>query len=108
MTAGEALQGTAVRRRSLLKIIRESKIAQGIALISPANAYLLVFMVIPLILVTGLSFLSRGQYGQVEFRFNIGNYTRLFDPLYGKILLYSLGVGVATTIASILVGYPLA
>jgi spermidine/putrescine transport system permease protein len=108
MTAGEVVQGTVVRRRSLLKIIRESKVAQGIALISPANAYLLVFMIIPLILVTGLSFLSRGQYGQVEFRFNLGNYVRLFDPLYGKILVYSLGVGVATTVASILVGYPLA
>ncbi len=95
-------------RPSLLKVIRESKAAQGLALISPANIYLFVFMILPLILVIILSFLSRGAYGDVEFKFNLTNYTRLFDPLYGKILLYSLGVGLATTVFSILIGYPLA
>jgi spermidine/putrescine transport system permease protein len=91
-----------------LKLIRESKIAQGLALMSPADTYLFVFMVVPLILVGVLSFLSRGTYGQVEFRFNLSNYTRLWDPLYGKILVYSLGVGVATTVLSLVIGYPLA
>ncbi len=108
MTAGEAVQATRVQRPSLLKIIRENKVAQGLTLISPADAYLLVFMVIPLIVIGGLSFLSRGTYGEVEFTFQLGNYTRLLDPLYGRILLYSLGVGLATTGLSILIGYPLA
>lgn len=89
-------------------MIRGSKIAQGLTLIAPADTYLLIFMVLPLILVAGLSFLSRGTYGQVEFRFSLENYTRLLDPLYGKVLLYSLLVGVATTVLSILIGYPLA
>ncbi|MGE5072378.1 MAG: ABC transporter permease, partial [Anaerolineae bacterium] len=61
-----------------------------------------------LILVVGLSFLSRGAYGDVKFEFNLGNYARLLDPLYGKILLYSLGVGLGTTALCILIGYPLA
>lgn len=108
MTAGEVVQGTPVRRPSLLRIIRENKVAQGLALISPADAYLFVFMILPLILVVGLSFLSRGAYGDVVFKFNLQNYTRLFDPLYGKILLYSLGVGLGTTVFCILIGYPLA
>ena len=95
-------------RFSLLRAIRESRAFQGLFLISPANLYLFLFMVLPLLLVGGLSFLSRGTYGEVVFRFNISNYTRLFDPLYGKILLYSLGVGIATTAFSILIGYPLA
>ena len=107
MTAGEAVQ-TSVRRRSLLKIIRESRIAQGLALIAPANTYLFIFMIIPLILVGILSFLSRGTYGQVTFVFNLSNYTRLLDPLYGRILVYSLVVGVATTVLSLVIGYPLA
>ncbi len=107
MAAGEAAE---VRpgRASLLKVIRESKVAQGLALIAPANLYLLVFMIVPLILVTILSFLSRGMYGDVQFTFNISNYTRLLDPLYGKILVYSLEVGLATTALCILLGYPLA
>jgi spermidine/putrescine transport system permease protein len=99
---------TGARKPSLLRIIRESKIAQGLTLIAPANAYLIIFMVVPLIMVGVLSFLSRGDYGQVEFRFNLSNYARLLDPLYGRILLYSLGVGVATTVLSLIIGYPLA
>ena len=93
---------------SLLKVIRGSRVAQGLFLISPANIYLFLFMVLPLILVTILSFLSRGTYGDVVFQFNTTNYTRLFDPLYGKIFIYSLEVGVATTVFCILIGYPLA
>ncbi len=97
-----------VKRPSLLKVLRESKVVQGLFLISPANAYLFLFMVLPLVLVVGLSFLSRGTYGEVVFSFNISNYTRLLDPLYGKILVYSLGVGLGTTIFCILIGYPVA
>ncbi len=96
------------RRFSLVRLLRENRVAQGLFLISPANLYLIVLLVLPLLLVVGLSFLSRGTYGQVEFRFNLTNYTRLVDPLYAQILLYSLEVGLATTILCILIGYPLA
>ena len=95
-------------RPSLLKLIRENKVAQGLFLISPANGYLFLFMVLPLILVIILSFLSRGSYGEVVFKFNLTNYARLLDPLYFKILVYSLVVGLATTVFCILIGYPLA
>ncbi len=106
--AAEAAVQVGSGRRSLLKIIRESKVAQGLALISPANAYLIILTVVPLLVVAGLSFLTRGTYGQVVFKFNIANYARLFDPLYGRIMVYSLVVGVSTTAASIVIGYPLA
>ncbi len=95
-------------QRSLGKIIRESRVAQGFFLMSPANLYLFIFMILPLILVVGLSFLSRGTYGEVKFEFNPLNYARLFDEIYGKILLYSLGVGFGTTLFTVLIGYPLA
>lgn len=96
------------RKFSLSRSLRENPITQGLFLISPANIYLFIFIVLPLLLVAGLSFLSRGTYGQVEFKFDITNYTRLFDPLYGKILLFSLGVGVGTTVICLVIGYPLA
>ncbi len=96
------------KKSSFFRLLRESKAAQGLTLIAPANIYLFILMVLPLILVTGLSFLSRGTYGEVEFIFNPSNYLRLFDPLYGRIMLYSLGVGLATTAFSLLIGDPLA
>lgn len=88
--------------------IREDPKAQGFFLISPTNIYLFILIVLPLILVTGLSFLSRGTYGQIEFKLNFTNYTRLFDPVYAKVLVFSLLVGLGTTIICLLVGYPLA
>jgi spermidine/putrescine transport system permease protein len=96
------------RKFNLLRLLRESATAQGLFLISPANLYLFILIVLPLILITGLSFLSRGTYGEVVFKFNITNYTRLFDPLYGKIMLFSLAVGIGTTVICLLVGYPMA
>jgi spermidine/putrescine transport system permease protein len=93
---------------SITRLLRENSKAQGLFLISPTNIYLFILVVLPLILVTILSFLSRGTYGQVEFKFNLSNYTRLFDPLYAKILGYSLLVGFGTTVICILIGYPLA
>jgi spermidine/putrescine transport system permease protein len=107
MTEAKASERPA-RKFFLGKALRENKVAQGLFLIFPANAYLFILMVVPLLLVTGLSFLSRGTYGQVEFRFNLTNYTRLFDPLYGKVVIYTLFVGLATTVLCILIGYPLA
>lgn len=97
-----------IRKFSLIRTLREKPSAQGSFLIMPTNLYLLVFMVIPLFLVIVLSFLARGNYGDIVYKFNLSNYTRLFDTLYLRILGYSLQVGLETTIISLLVGYPLA
>lgn len=93
---------------SLGRTLRESKVAQGIFLMLPTNIYLFIFMILPLILVVIISFLSRGDYGQLVYAFNLTNYTRLIDPLYLRILWYSLMVGFGTTTISLLLGYPLA
>jgi spermidine/putrescine transport system permease protein len=95
-------------RFSISRLLRENSRAQGLFLISPTNIYLFILIILPLILVTGLSFLSRGAYGQVIFKFNLTNYSRLFDALYGKVMIFSLGVGLGTTVICLLVGYPLA
>ena len=95
-----------VKKISLARTLRENRVVQGLFLIFPANLYLFLLIVLPLLLVAGLSFLSRGEYGQVVFKFDPSNYTRLFDALYGKIMLFSLVVGVGTTGLCLLIGYP--
>jgi spermidine/putrescine transport system permease protein len=96
------------QRTNLILKIRENPHLQGITLISPTMIYLGVFMILPLLLVVVLSFLLRGPYGNVVYRLNLGNYTRLVDPLYLRILIYSLYTAAVTTVLSILIGYPLA
>ncbi len=97
-----------VQKLSLGKVLRENPTAQGLLLISPTTIYLLIFTIIPMILVAMLSLMTRGMYGNVVYQINLANYVRLIDPLYVRILLYSLGVGLTTTVLTILIGYPLA
>ncbi len=81
---------------------------QGLALISPTLLYLIIFMIVPMILVVVISVLTRGTYGNIEYRLNFENYKRLIDPLYLRILTYSMWVAGLTTLITILIGYPLA
>jgi spermidine/putrescine transport system permease protein len=95
-------------RFNLLHRIRESSRLQGLTLISPTMLYLTLFMILPLILVVILSFMTRGPYGNVIYRFNLANYARLADPLYLRILWYSFYTAGVTTLFTIIIGYPLA
>lgn len=96
------------KRFSPVTLIRENSRLQGLTLISPALLYLFIFLIVPSILVIVLSFMTRGPYGNVVYRINIENYLRLVDPLYLRILGYSIYTAGLTTIFTILIGYPLA
>jgi spermidine/putrescine transport system permease protein len=96
------------RAKSWLRVVREEPAAQGTFLISPTMIYLFLFLLLPLLLIVVLSVVTRGPYGNVVYRLNFENYTRLLDPLYLRILGYSLFTATATTLATILIGYPLA
>ena len=107
MLKAEELQPE-TRRLPLLVKLREDSKAQGLALISPTLVYLFLFLILPLLLVVVLSLMTRGPYGNVVYRLNLANYARLIDPLYSRILGYSLYTAAVTTLATILIGYPLA
>src|SRR5574341_204412 len=101
-------QKTKIRYLFSLSRLREDPTSQGMALISPTFIYLLLFMILPMVLVVILSLLTRGPYGNVVYRLNVSNYTRLIDPLYLRILWFSLWTAGLTTVFSVLIGYPLA
>ena len=96
------------QKRNLLTRLREEPRSQGMALVTPTMMYLTLFLIVPLILIVVLSFLSRGTYGNVLYQFNLGNYARLFDTIYIRILGFSLLVAAGTTIFTLVMGYPLA
>ncbi len=81
----------------------------------PSVIWLLLFLLVPLVIVAAISFLSRGDYGEVELPLTLDSYKRLlgfgelgFDPLYPAILGRSLVLGVATAALCVLTGLPLA
>lgn len=76
--------------------------------IGPAGTVAAFLFLLPLSIILAYSFLSRGAYGGVIAEATLENYTRLFDPLYGAILLRSIFVATYVTVACLLLGFPLA
>jgi spermidine/putrescine transport system permease protein len=77
--------------------------------------WLSVFLALPLAGIGVISFLSRGDYGEIQQPFTLENYRRLlgfgwlgFDPLYPGIFLRSLLLGAATAGLCLVSGLPLA
>lgn len=99
---GEALSG----RQRVLRIL-------GAA--GPAGLWLLIFFLVPLLLIVGVSFLSRGEFGNLEKPWTFEAYRRLagygllgFDPLYPIILARSLVLGAGTALFCVLSALPMA
>jgi len=90
--------------------IRRSALSTG-----PAVAWLAVFLLLPLTGILAISFVQHGTYGELDWRFTLGNFRRFlgfaghgFDPIYVKILLRSLGMAAATTLLCATAALPLA
>lgn len=77
-------------------------------LLLPTRIWLGVLFVLPLVIVATYSFLTRGDYGGVEKPWTVSNYARVFDPLYGEILLRSIVIALAATSLCLVLGLPLA
>jgi spermidine/putrescine transport system permease protein len=74
----------------------------------PARLWLALLLAVPLAIVCVYSALTRGAYGGVIEPWTAENYARLFDPLYGAIVLRSFLMAGAATALCLLLGFPLA
>lgn len=92
----------------MIATLRRRPELQAGLLILPAASFLTVFFIGPLFIVIAYSFLERGTYGGVRWAFTLENYTRAFDPLYFRTFLRSGFIALATTVITLLLGYPLA
>ena len=74
----------------------------------PIFFWLVFFVAAPLVLVAVLSFLTRGEYGGVEWHFTLENYRRVFEPIYLNIFWRSLKLSTITALLCLFIGYPMA
>lgn len=95
-------------RRRLLAWFARRPSAEAWSLLAPGGLWLVGLFFVPLTLMFVYSLLDRGTYGGVEWRFTLDAYGRFFDPLYLRILWRSVVVALLATLASLLLGYPLA
>ncbi len=79
-----------------------------IVTISPVMLWMMILVLAPLLIVAAMGFMTRGIYGQVEYKFTLDNYKMLAQPIYLKILLDSLGIAFLTTFFCLILGYPFA
>lgn len=97
-----------VQREALNRALRRSASLRAWILLLPAATWLILFFVAPLFIVIVYSFLERGTYGGVIWQFTTENFARVFDPLYLGTFLRSVYIAVVTTLACLLLGFPLA
>lgn len=71
----------------------------GTWLMAPALAFWALLLVVPTALIISMS-LHAGD------RWSFANYARAFDPLYGRILMRSVWLALATTLVSLVIAYP--
>lgn len=95
-------------RQRLLRRLAGHETARAWALLAPAGVYLLMLFFVPVALMGIYSILERGTYGGVEPRVTLAAYRQFFDPLYLRILARSVGVALLATVASLVLGFPLA
>lgn len=79
-----------------------------LAMIGPSVVWLVLFLVLPLLLVVGISVLKRNGYGGVEFIPSIEAYKSLFSTDYLKVFGSSFLLSIETTVICLVVGYPFA
>lgn len=74
----------------------------------PILMWMLGLVGIPLILVFGLSFMSRDSLGNIVFSFTLNNYRKILTPTYRKIFFDSFKLALLTASITLVLGYPVA
>ena len=76
--------------------------------LTPAALVMTSLFLAPLAIICAYSLLTRGAYFGLGLPWTIGNYGRVFDPLYGEVLLRSFALAGIATVLCLLLGFPLA
>lgn len=80
----------------------------AVVTVAPIMLWMIALVAIPLLIVVEMGFLTRGDYGQIVYKFTLDNYKMLAKPIYLKILVDSLGIAFFTTAICLVLGYPFA
>lgn len=80
----------------------------GFLLALPTIIWLSVFFLLPLVSILIFSFMSRGQGGFAVMPLSLESYEDMIFGSYRIILIRSLRIALITTVACLVVGYPLA
>ncbi len=98
-TNGAASAGAVRKRKNTLP---------ALAMAGPVSAWMIIFVLLPMLYIVYISFMSRGVFGDVVYQFSTESYQTILDPTYFKVIIKSLQVAALTTVICLLIGYPMA
>lgn len=78
----------------------------GTAYAFPMGIWFTLFFTIPLAIIVMYSFLRRGLYGGVEWKFTLTAYKQMFNPSFAKVVVRTLWISILATFISIFVAIP--
>ncbi len=81
---------------------------RGALLALPALIWLGVFFIAPLIIVLGVSLLTRGARSALTLPLTLTHYERVFGNVFFPVVVDSIWIALITMIICLIVGYPLA
>jgi len=73
--------------------------------VGPAFIYWIVLFLGPVSLILAYSFFRRSLTGGVDYTFTLDNYTRLANPIYLKVMVFSVRTAALTTLIALVLGY---
>lgn len=85
-----------------------SKISKYLYTVFPSLLWMIVFFVIPLLFIVVVSFSTRGEVGNIIYKFTLDNYIKLLNPLYIDVFFKSILIAIYTTVLCLMLGYPFA
>jgi spermidine/putrescine transport system permease protein len=80
----------------------------ALAQAGPVSVWMILFVTIPMLFIIYISFMSRGTFGGVEYKFSLDSYKTLLNVLYFKVIAKSFKVALLTTVLCLVLGYPFA
>ena len=84
------------------------KKSSGIFYSLPLTLWLTIFFLIPMLIVTGYSFLTKGTYGGVQLPLTLKNFSVFMEPIFLKIVLRTLYISILVTFFTVLLAVPTA
>lgn len=79
-----------------------------LALLAPSGIWLLMLLILPTFIIFELSLVPDIRPGDLVNPSGLGNYIRIFEPIYLKVIFNSLLFAFGTTIITLILGFPVA
>ena len=105
------------RSTHLISLLRQrlAALAGPLILLGPAGIWLILLLVFPTLLILDISLVPGLRPGESAGAYGLGNYFRVFNPwdpsfdwVYIQVILRSLYYATGTTLACLLLGFPVA